>query len=504
MAGQERPFWKLPAVQAAIRRLSEADDLTLIVGAGASIESGFPPWGDLVWRLLEEALRADTEGEPTATLEDAAQMIYKHGPLPAASYAKTLLAGRFESALRNSLYRDVLAPGVAGSISIAAARLHISSGPGAELLTLNYDEQLLAALGSVSTASEPAKAINSFRKRPNGERFVRHVHGRIYQEKQPLDGIVLAEEDYFAQTPLKSARDNFMRDRLDGGPALFVGTSLTDSNLLGYLHSQKKIAPNKHVAIFTNSSRAADAATRVYESATATKWRRVGVSAIQNRMYGQTAQFLHEVRLARAQGTAYVPYNDRLVSWESQMSPWMHNRDPDEFGKHQDTVHGELRSLLEALVSHLDERGIPRSASGFLAIELWSRRPSARSIKILGTTVSRYVEPWATAEMKISALADDPIVLAFTNGARMLSDTTSEASLWGTILAFPVTLDDHPEFARLPVGVLALRSTLPPSESVLSRLTREAPEVDDVLVGPGSTAQNLLDPAGPSLEVPAV
>jgi hypothetical protein len=86
-----------------------------------------------------------------------------------------------------------------------------------------------------------------------------------------------------------------------------------------------------------------------------------------------------------------------------------------------------------------------------------------------------------------------------TSGTRILQDLSDQANPWGAVIALPVTLDDHQQYGRLPVGVMVLRSTLPVSESVLGRLAREVPEIDDLLVGPGSASQSLLDPSTPDV-----
>jgi len=494
LATQESPFWSAPTVTPAIERLAQQDALTIVVGAGASVESGFPLWGELVWRLLVAGLRTSSSGDSQDDIDLAAAKIYQHGPLAAASYAKTLLGANFEATLRSALYQDVLAPSTAGNISLAAARLYLSCGGSAELLTLNYDEQLYSALQQASTDGSLVKAINNYRARPNGERFVRHIHGRLYGEVL-LDSVVLTEEDYFAQSSTKTSRENFMRARFDGGPTLFIGTSLADSNLLSYLHAQKKIVDNKHVAVFTDPPSSSTAADRIYRNASAAKWRKVGVTALQNRLYGQTAQFLHEVRLAREQPT-YLNYPSRLSSWERGMAGWLHRDDQNGFLANQDTVHEALVGLLKHIKSELDEHAIPRSSDGYLAIELWSRRPSSRSLRLEGSTLYKYAEQAAMPRLVIAPSSADPVVAAFTDGARVLLDVADEASPWGAVLAMPLILDDHPEFWRLPVGALVVRSTLCLAESVLSRVLVDLPDIDDLLVGPASVARELLDPLG--------
>lgn len=139
-------FWHRPEVQDSIARLATEPKLTLLTGAGASAEVGFPLWGVLVRRLLEAATAAD----PRLKLNQQARAAFlervtDEGAIAAASYAQALLGARMDHILGEALYRDVLAPRLPGATAMSAAQLYAALGSGAELVTLNYDDQLLVA-----------------------------------------------------------------------------------------------------------------------------------------------------------------------------------------------------------------------------------------------------------------------------------------------------------------------------------------------------------------------
>jgi hypothetical protein len=99
-------FGQQPVLQ-ALKRLA-AEKVTIIVGAGASVESGLPTWGDLVSTLLRTA--AFERGLST----DDAQLFatwtqQKEGLTAAGEMARRLLKD-FRSALRSGLYGQTSSP----------------------------------------------------------------------------------------------------------------------------------------------------------------------------------------------------------------------------------------------------------------------------------------------------------------------------------------------------------------------------------------------------------
>lgn len=487
-------FWHKPEVHDAITRLAAEDGLTIVTGAGASAEVGFPLWGELIRRLVEAAVAGDARlAVPTARTAFL-QRLLSEGAISAASYAEVLLGDRMDHVLGSALYRDVLAPKLPGATAVSVARLYLSLPDAAELVTLNYDDQLLVAFEQLGVRN--GKAIRAGRKRRAGEVLVRHLHGQL-----PLKGaaeeIVLSEADYYDSRKRSPWQEKFMGRRLDAGSTLFVGTSLSDPNLLRYLHSQASPAPKKHVAIFTIPLSDPISGSSAYEEAALKKWREVGVDPIQNDMYGQTAQFLHEVRLARELGAAYRYYDDRLQEWGGQMLVWLHEfSDLDVFRQNQELVQSQLSAAVETVERLVKDRGVRMGASEKLGIQLWSRLVPDREMIMIGASDLRWTVPDFIPHVKINTVDPAPAVQAFSSGSRMLFELDASRRPWRSLLALPIALENHGRYGRLPVGVLTLSSTAVLSESVLGKLRAEVPDADEFLGGGGGPGQELLDPEG--------
>ncbi len=493
MSKQGGVFWHRPEVQEAISRLSHDDRLTILTGAGVSAEVGFPLWGQLVRRLVESAAAADSRLRGNDAERAAfAERVMSEGVIAAASYAHALLGDRLDNVLADCLYREVLAPSIPSPSAMAVARLYAALGDAAELVTLNYDDQLPLAFDQLGLRG--AKALRSGRSRRSGEALVRHLHGQV-PIKGSVEGLVLTEADYYDANGRPPWQEKFMRTRLAGGSMLFVGTSLGDPNLLRYLYSQKAPSPLKHTAIFTIDPADPIASSTAYADASLKKWREVGVDPLRNDMYGQTAQFLHEVRLARQLGGSYRPYADRLRDWSEGMKGWLHSADPREFARNQSTIQEQLAAAVSTVTTLVSEHGVRLAPGEQLGIHLWSRIVDTRELVLLGGSAMRWTTPEFMPAVSLRGTsAGHPAVRAFTQGARMIFDLGSHEAPWRTTLALPIALEEHPRFGRLPVGVVALSSTCAGADSVLRKLRAEVPDADEFLAGDGGPGQDLLDP----------
>ena len=150
-----RQFFRQEPTREAIKRLTDEPRITLVVGAGASAEVGFPLWSELIKRLLLRALSPET---PTTSSEypnevaDAAQrLLQEKGTLEAATMARAALGDAFPEALRVCLYEwpDQWHWNQPGETARAVARLYetmFENGQSCEVLTTNYDLTLEEAI----------------------------------------------------------------------------------------------------------------------------------------------------------------------------------------------------------------------------------------------------------------------------------------------------------------------------------------------------------------------
>ena len=220
-------FETQPDLEALLRLLATTEDpVTIVCGAGLSVEAGFPTWGTLLERmcaLVDEPLRG-------MLLADTAD------PLRKAEYVLDL-AGGVRS--RDEIVRDALYEGgVAaepGLIADAVARL-VSARPQTRLLTTNFENQLeTALLPYVARAPEPFPLDRSgeWLVAPAADAGVLHVHGMLSPGNgKQLKPLILTESQFRQHGA--EVRD-VLRQVLSTSHVVFVGVSLTDPNLVGPL-----------------------------------------------------------------------------------------------------------------------------------------------------------------------------------------------------------------------------------------------------------------------------
>ena len=124
-------FFDQPDTVAAITAFSEAESMTLLVGAGASYESGLPDWETLLRRTLAEvAVRQGlTEDDIDAFIQ---WTIEQDGVRGTGAVVKMALGEEFSARLREALYQGEhdLSPGPTAQM---VSQLRLQMGDGSEI-----------------------------------------------------------------------------------------------------------------------------------------------------------------------------------------------------------------------------------------------------------------------------------------------------------------------------------------------------------------------------------
>ena len=249
--------------------------LTIVVGAGVSRESGLPGWTDLLNSMLKKAARTSpsfrsyenrlrSAGEPEEAIAGAldresqsyAQLVLEiHGLIGAASVVKSWLPQRdYVRYLKQSLYETVSDAQLdvrPGRTALEIARLWRDRGSqNLTIITTNYDLLIESALLEIGINPADIEITTSVQPPAEETRFrVIHLHGVVPHKSHPGNlsipdsTVVLAEDDYFH--PRASTRSDATRSFCDAflqeTTCLFVGTSLTDPNLVTYLYGSSDI-----------------------------------------------------------------------------------------------------------------------------------------------------------------------------------------------------------------------------------------------------------------------
>lgn len=307
---------------------SEAPKLSLLVGAGASMEAGLPSWSSLIDRLLvrgaekEALLPPDDEEAQRLWLTDAS----RDGPLGAAAMVDALAGTERDSWVDEALYGSGGAASFyPGPIARQVAELQAAFGERLRLMTLNYDDLLEQALLRIDQL--PQTLATAEHRWPDDHVPVFHLHGYLGRDRH--DGqIVLSEADYHGMQLGTSWQDDLMRTALRDSTLIFVGTSLIDPNMLRYLHAVAGEPGGEHFAVFVRQGvYDADAPAGLAEArerSLTRRWQQVGVVPVFVDHYTDVAQVLAEVAQRRRERAAYRPLPERAAEWVDTVTAASH------------------------------------------------------------------------------------------------------------------------------------------------------------------------------------
>lgn len=507
-----------------IRKLAKSDHLTVIVGAGLSVDHSGPTWGTLVGRLLEDC------AEHLHVAEDQRdafrkQVLDAHSFVSAGSICRAVLADRFDQRLKQRLYPPDATPGgiFAKAVTLGALVWRYTDGDHV-LLTTNYDDALLAAFRSEEHREmmgdrDPRDEAQVYTKRDDVEGSVipiYHLHGYIPREGAPQGDIIFSEADYALlerpPTNTDDAQDwrrEIVMQRLEGSNCVFVGASLQDPGVTRYLLESAS-------ARRTNADYGCYAAFAAQDD----NWRRqpnlrqqldlasrrrldhLHVQEIKTNFYGEIALFLNEIRVCRFVGgpTEWdrgYRFGQRLTDrWWTPMHERILNRDEGAvFQDTQQRFHDELSALRDAVYERTDRIRDTRDAGPgeeLFSIQLWARNPPEYSLELWGSSESIWTEPHTLLSELIGDESKFEAVRAFCFGAPHVAPPRPDsATRWKYSLHAPVFLPGEPWF-NLPVGVITLASTRPEESSCLgSASVEERARIWTLLL---KKAQELLKP----------
>jgi NAD-dependent SIR2 family protein deacetylase len=459
-----------PEVAALIERFGAGGEMTLIVGAGVSMEAGLPSWRTLVERLLARV----AAGDPTlhsAALEREwiEQILDGEDLLAAAATVEALASADLDEILPEALYGAAGAGSYEpGPIAAEIARLRVSLGDELMLLTTNYDDLVERALRQ----QFPSGSIRSYvRRREPGPGVVPviHLHGFAGRNRPPRQ-LVLTEEHYHRMQRGSSWQERLVTKRLAGSNCLFIGTTLTDPNLIRYLYGYRK-QQHRHAAVFIRQGGTTHASPEVRaarEHATAKRWERQGVDAVFLDHFADAAQLIHEIGLRRRAAERYVPLQTRASATISSLEHVMFEfgSPAEAFGTRQVLLSRWLRSAFrQVLATATAEMTIP--ADERIAVALWLLSEDGRALTGWVHSDRAHQDPDTLEAIPISAESEWVAARTVCHGVRYELDRDNAVSRWRFVRGLPLVLEAP---TRLPIGCVTVSSTKRRDESVLTRL----------------------------------
>jgi NAD-dependent SIR2 family protein deacetylase len=240
-----------PEIGQLVASLAEAQALTVVVGAGASMEASLPSWPALIERLLGRVAAADPLLPDAAAREEwVARALLQEDLLAAGAIVEVLADDELATLLPEALYSgEDPASFEPGPIAHQVANVRRCFADRATLLTTNYDDLIERALLSAGFSKRNVHSYVQSRSVDAPNISVTHLHGLAARGGAPKK-LVLSEEQYHRMQRGSSWQERCMTERLESSSCLFVGTSLTDPNLIRYLYGYNQAVARTHAAIF--------------------------------------------------------------------------------------------------------------------------------------------------------------------------------------------------------------------------------------------------------------
>jgi SIR2-like domain len=456
-----------------IEHFASADPLTVLAGAGVSMEARLPSWEGLVHRVLgrcSEALITGTDPDIREHRKLWVEETFRsEGAIGAAGVVEALNPAQLHTWVEHELF-DGQGPAafVPGPVAAEIAALKTAHGSEIEIMTLNYDDLIEQAMDvggagpGVPVTEKPATAAK-------GERRVIHLHGHLGTLGRS-SWIVLSENHYQAMAASSWQRD-LVVDRL-AHPCLFVGTSLVDDNLIRYLYESSTQTPTlKHAAIFTlhgQRTRVPDAVIDARRRATAARWRSRNVRPVFVEHYSDVTALVREVRLRRERGSAYRPLPLRARDWVRAVEKDLIKKgDNAAFRNAQDRLNGALQNAVESAERYARAYGHDL-ADERISLGLWLAGEDGRTLTNWATSDRVFTRPRSLQALKTEADSTWISIETFVRGVRIDSDRTHDFSRWQFIRGLPVMATGQD--GDFLAGVLTITSVRDIHQTMLTRL----------------------------------
>jgi len=544
----EKGFFRRETTWNYIEALAGLEDVTIYTGAGVSADVGAPLSDELMPYILgrwieghpdlksvtDESRREEiakrvtsaiAKAYPPAYIGSIAREIARHRRSKESPEANRKFSLQIEEANQAGYTTGGFLARSVGALAIALKR----EDRCVEIITTNYDNTIVDEREKIlSYFTELASDCDYFFKVRTSESGtdalkpdeipVFHVNGAV--SDGVADPLVIGEADFFAWYDKfleKHHLENqkWRQERLDAAltktACLFVGSSLTDPDVLAKLAETKFQMPRYAVLLAPDQENEPDgsALLRLGEGeptqidpnerclardAVAQRFLHLGVIPIMVDFPHQVPQLLSEIALRIQQGDGYQKYSTRLDGWwdrwaklfgfDDKQAPGPRNVPLQAHWAHRlAVIRDEVREALDLAHGSTEEK---------VVVEVWVRNPRTRTLFLWATSEGI----WLNGDTAASCdLGEGDIRLgvqrSFRKGRTHVAEIRPKQDQWRYGVSVPLTLHDAP-WHHLPVGVVNIRSSKVDGElwKAADRF-EDLERLEELLIGP---TNRLLDP----------
>jgi hypothetical protein len=545
-SGHGFSFSDQPDLVGLFRDVQDLDTpLTLIVGAGVSMNAGLHSWKELLEymtkQIRDQELRrmvSQDTADPMRKAELILQFIKKDLPIAADP-----------NELNTKIIRKALYPrnaaGKPGSLAKSIARLVVARERKVRLITTNFDTVLEKALEACFDKDQIRPfALDDYagwqRWCDAGGIGVLHVHGVVHHPSSGVPvtpRVVLTESQFFRSgSDVRRVIAENMRD----ANSVFVGLSMTDPNLVGpmYETSVQGSSTRRYVLTVpdqTAGTKDSKEAIRYAIEAADFMARELTLSTIFLKSYSQLNQVLADLSLALVEPDRYElddsPTTDSLT-YENRLTKALDGcyarigapgpGQPAPLDQAAVDLHDKLYAALRApegpvevlrrLAGKYGSHEIGEPGGENFALFLWLKcrqngdRKANYALNLIATSAYVHREMWSIRWWEQPIVRESKIVAvnAVFLGMNVATNLTlpEEMKIWRGIMACPIVMNSTASSKRIKgspldtvtVGAITLNSThhVNKRDPNISSSGRNSHELDSAIMALNSKETDLV------------